>query len=177
MKYFELREEEKAELREELWDQMMDADERLRDDWGYNDYAYLSAASTEAVDNAARPEDIPEFAMEEAFGDYDFVEEDFFCNLKKDEEEEEKEEEITLKISRIAIKSETFCTPWNGKLYCVDICEDAEERSAWLYNSAYGVKSMMFGCMVKDQSREDFLDMVFSNLPPNIEYYADKYED
>ncbi len=29
---------------------------------------------------------------------------------------EEIEEEITLKISKIAIKSETFCTPWNGKL-------------------------------------------------------------
>jgi len=85
--------------------------------------------------------------------------------------------EITLKISRIDIKVETFCTPWNGKLYCVDICEDAEERSAWLYNSNYGVKSLMFGEKVKQGSREDFLDCVFSNLPYYIEDYADEYED
>lgn len=91
--------------------------------------------------------------------------------------DEDEEEEINLQISRIAIKSETFCTPWNGKLYCVDICEDAEERSAWLYNAAYGVKSLMFGCMVNAQSREAFLDTVFSNLPDYIDSYADEYED
>lgn len=85
-------------------------------------------------------------------------------------------EEITLKISRINIKSETFCTPWNGKLYCVDICEDAEERSAWLYNANCGVKSLMFGEEVKQESREAFLDCVFSNLPYYIEDYEDEYE-
>lgn len=98
-------------------------------------------------------------------------------NEANDYDDDDDDEEITLKISRIDIKSETFCTPWNGKLYCVDICEDAEERSAWLYNSAYGVKSLMFGCMVNAQSREAFLDMVFSNLPDYIESYAEEYED
>lgn len=92
-------------------------------------------------------------------------------------DEDEDNEEITLKISRINIKSETFCTPWNGKLYCVDICEDAEERTAWLYNSSYGVKSLMFGCKVEDMERDEFLDVVFSNLPDYIEDYADEYED
>ena len=87
------------------------------------------------------------------------------------------DEEITLEISRINIKSETFCTPWNGKLYCVDICEDAEERSAWLYNANYGIKSLMFGTSVKQDSRDEFLDMVFSNLPYYIEDYAEEYED
>ena len=85
-------------------------------------------------------------------------------------------EEIILKISRIDIKSETFCTPWNGKLYCVDVCEDAAERSAWLYNSAYGVKSLMFGYMVCDMSRDEFIDLVFSNLPNYIEGYEDDME-
>lgn len=96
---------------------------------------------------------------------------DVFC------EEEDNEEETVLEISKIDIKMETFCTTWNGKLYCVDICEDAEERSAWLYNSRYGVKSLMFGYLVNDQSREDFLDTVFSNLPDYIEDYAEQYED
>lgn len=89
----------------------------------------------------------------------------------------ENNNEIVLKISRIKIKTETFCTPWNGKLYCVDICEDAEERSAWLYNANYGVKSLMFGEEVKQGSRKDFLDCVFSSLPDYIEDYADEYED
>lgn len=87
-----------------------------------------------------------------------------------------KNEEIVLRISRIDIKLETFCTPWNGKLYCVDICEDAAERSAWLYNASYGVKAMMFGSMVCDMSREKFLDLAFSKLPDYIEYYEDEYE-
>ena len=87
------------------------------------------------------------------------------------------DEEITLEISRINIKSETFCTPWNGQLYCVDICEDAEERGAWLYNASYGIKSFMFGTSVKQDNREEFLDMVFSNLPDYIEDYAEEYED
>lgn len=90
--------------------------------------------------------------------------------------ENNNKEEIVLKISRINIKSETFCTPWNGKLYCVDICEDAEEYSAWLYNARYGVKSLMFGVMVKDYSRDTFLDCVFSNLPDYIEDYEEEYE-
>lgn len=84
--------------------------------------------------------------------------------------------DIVLQISRINIKSETFCTPWHDKLYCVDICEDSEERSAWLYNANYGVKSFMFGEEVK-HSREAFLDAVFSNLPDYIEDYEEEYED
>ena len=90
-------------------------------------------------------------------------------------ENNQSNEEIVLKISRINIKSETFCTPWNGALYCVDVCEDAEERSAWLYNSAYGVKSLMFGYMVCDMDRDDFLDLVFSNLPNYIEGYEEEF--
>lgn len=90
-----------------------------------------------------------------------------------EEREDEEDEEITLKISRIAIKSETFCTPWNGELYCVDVCEDAEERTAWIYNVKCGVKSLMFGYKVCDISHEEFLDIVFSNIPD----YADDYEE
>lgn len=85
-------------------------------------------------------------------------------------------EEETLKISKVNIKSETFCTPWNGKLYCVDICEDAEERGAWLYNASYGIKSFMFGEEVKN-NRDEFLDVVFSNLPDYIGSYEEEYED
>lgn len=89
----------------------------------------------------------------------------------------ENNNEIILKISRIDIKSETFCTPWNGKLYCVDICEDADEYSAWLYNPDYAVKTLVVGEEVKNTSKDEFLDLVFSNLPYYIEDYAEEYED
>ena len=95
---------------------------------------------------------------------------EYFC----DDEDEEKP---VVEISRIAVHSETFCTSWNGKLYCVDICEDSEVRSAWLYNAGYGVKSLMFGLNVKESQRDAFLDMVFSNLPNYIDDYAEEFED
>ena len=82
-----------------------------------------------------------------------------------------------LKISRIKATTETFATPWNGKLYCVDIYEDADERSAWLYNANYGVKELMWGEQVGQNSRDEFLDLVFSNLPEYIDGYAEEYED
>lgn len=89
---------------------------------------------------------------------------------------ERNEEEIIIEISKISMKSETFCTVWNGKLYCVDICEDSEERSAWLYNANYGVKSVMWGQDAKCD-RDEFLDLVFSNLPYYIAGYEEEYED
>lgn len=73
MKYIELNVEEKAELRQNLWEQGIYGDGC--------EYSELSAESAQKVDNAASPEDIPESVMEEAFGIYDFVEEDFFCNV------------------------------------------------------------------------------------------------
>ena len=85
-------------------------------------------------------------------------------------------EEVVIEISKIAIKSETFCTALGGKLYCVDICEDSEERSAWLYNGAYGVKMLMWGEEVSND-RDAFLDMVFSAIPEYAELYAEEYED
>ena len=90
---------------------------------------------------------------------------------------EKEAKEIVLPISKIAFKTETFCTPWNGKLYCVDIFEDTEERSAWLYNAAYGIKSLMWGEKIEQTNRDDFLDLVFSNIPDYIKYYEEEYDD
>ena len=80
-----------------------------------------------------------------------------------------------LHISRIAFKSETFCTPWNGQIYCVYVMEDAEERSAWLYRANCGVKDLMWGESVHN-SRSEFLDCVFSSLPEYIEDYEEELE-
>ena len=93
------------------------------------------------------------------------------------EDDDDDEDEAVLNISKIDIKTETFCTRWNDKLYCVDICEDAEEFSAWLYNPDYSVKSLTVGVDVNDISRDEFINMVFSNLPYYIKDYAEEYED
>ena len=79
--------------------------------------------------------------------------------------------EDIIKISKIAIKSETFCTTWNGELYCVDICEDTEDRSAWLYSADSGFKFLMFGEKVVGNDRDEFLDCVFTLLPEYIGEY------
>lgn len=99
-----------------------------------------------------------------------------FIYVAIERENNEDEEKPVLQISKVGIKSETFCTTWNGKLYCVDICEDADERSAWLYNVNCGVKSLMWGEKIEQTDRDDFLDMVFSNLPDYIEDYEEEYE-
>jgi hypothetical protein len=84
--------------------------------------------------------------------------------------------DITLKIGRINFKTETFCTKWNDKMYCVDVFEDAEERSAWLYEANSGIKTLMWGEKIGQQSRDEFLDCVFSNLPDYIDMYEDDME-
>ena len=75
MKYCELTESEKKELRDTLLDQSICHD-------GYTDYDYLSVEQQKIVDNCVFSEDIPEDIMEAAFGIYDFVEGDFFCNVE-----------------------------------------------------------------------------------------------
>jgi len=72
MNYFELRQEERDELRETLF-------------YGCEqccEYDYLSEEEKTIVQNANCPADITDDVMISAFGGYDFVEEDFFCNLK-----------------------------------------------------------------------------------------------
>ena len=88
----------------------------------------------------------------------------------------ESNNEIVLKIARIAFKSETFCTGWNGKLYCVDVFEDAEERTAWLYEANTAIKTLMWGEKIEQTPRDEFLDMVFSSLPDYIEDYEEEME-
>ena len=100
-----------------------------------------------------------------------------FCDdVPEEETQEEEPGEIVLHISRIAIKTETFCAPYNGNLYCVDICEDAEERTAWIYNVQYGVKMLMWGEMASND-RDTFCDLVFKNIPEYADMYAEDYED
>lgn len=79
MKYKDLRLEEKQELRGALFDSNLWEDE-------YSDFASLSAEEQDIVRNCEWAEDIPESVMESAFGMYDFVPQDFWCNLESEVE-------------------------------------------------------------------------------------------
>lgn len=73
MKYAELTVSEKKELRDALWSESIYHD-------GYTDFDYLSAEEQNIVSNCEFSDDIPESVMESAYGMYDFVPGDFFCN-------------------------------------------------------------------------------------------------
>jgi len=73
MKYAELTQAEKNELRSTLWSESIYHD-------SYSDFNFLSAEEKEIVSNCESPCEIPESVMESAYNMYDFVEEDFFCN-------------------------------------------------------------------------------------------------
>ena len=69
----QLNENEKDELRGVLF---------YHDQSGTEYYDFLSDGSKEIVDSSAWIDDIPDSVLFEAFDGIDFVEEDFFCNIK-----------------------------------------------------------------------------------------------
>lgn len=73
MKYCELTISEKAELREDLF---------LMYCAGDADFECFSEEIKATISNCDQAEDIPEETMEEVYGGYSFVEEDFFCNTE-----------------------------------------------------------------------------------------------
>ena len=75
MKYCELTASEKAELRDTLFFASLYPNENF-------DFVCLSAEQQRVVCECACSDDIPEDIMESAYGCYDFVEEDFFCNVE-----------------------------------------------------------------------------------------------
>lgn len=75
MKYAELTQAEKNELRETLWSESFHHD-------GYTDFDYLSVEQQEIVDKCQFADDIPEEIVAAAYDIYDFVPGDFFCNTE-----------------------------------------------------------------------------------------------
>ena len=75
MKYYELTVSEKNELRETLFYESCSHD-------GYTDFDFLTVEQQNIVENCESSEDIPDEVMESAYGSYDFVEGDFFCNVE-----------------------------------------------------------------------------------------------
>lgn len=69
---------------------------------------------------------------------------------------------------------------YDGK-YLVDIIVKKDEQcyEAWLYNKDYGVKDLMFGVPMDEntKSEREFLTLVLNNIQDYIDGYKEKYED
>ena len=61
--------------------------------------------------------------------------------------------------------------------YIVDIFNVDDTYEAWLYNREYGIKDLMFGMPVEQQSFDEFLEIVEANVPEYIELYKAQHED
>lgn len=66
-----------------------------------------------------------------------------------------------------------------GRGFLVDVItiKSKEEYEAWIYHSSYGIKELMFGISMKDETYDGFLDLVYRNLEDNILSYAKWYMD
>ena len=60
--------------------------------------------------------------------------------------------------------------------YCIDIITTNDTYEAWLYKNNYGMKSLMFGSPIQQQSKEEFLKIVAINVDDYIPLYCDELD-
>lgn len=61
--------------------------------------------------------------------------------------------------------------------FFVDIVSDDTTYQAWIYNEQYCIKQMMFGVSLFDNTYEEFLDLVITNIAEYITSYVDDVFD
>lgn len=59
----------------------------------------------------------------------------------------------------------------------VDIAVNGNHVEAWIYNTEYGIKSLIIGVDLQknNQTMEDFMAMVEDSLDEQIEFYNEEY--
>ena len=60
--------------------------------------------------------------------------------------------------------------------YTVDIVTLGDTYEAWLYHDGYGVKNLMFGVPIAQQTYEQFVYLVELNMEEYIGIYAEEVE-
>ena len=76
-------------------------------------------------------------------------------------------------MEKIAVRTSTYKTRFSG--FLVDIVSDGKLYHAWLYHEEFGVKSCVVGAFKKDITRDDFIDVVDSDLERHIELYKNDH--
>ena len=61
--------------------------------------------------------------------------------------------------------------------YIVEIYETEDCTEFWIYNKAYGIKTMMFGIPAKNMTDEEIMEFIDSNIEDYIISYKEDYED
>ena len=61
--------------------------------------------------------------------------------------------------------------------YFIDIVTTSEVIEAWIYNKDYGVKSLMFGLPIYQQTYSEALEIIEANAEDYISFYIEEYED
>lgn len=80
-----------------------------------------------------------------------------------------------MKFTRTAQRTTTLKTEYHDCEFRVDIVETAEMREAWIYTDTVGTKELMFGCLKKNKTSEEFLSMVENEFEQYAEYYEADY--
>ena len=60
--------------------------------------------------------------------------------------------------------------------YCIDIITTNDTYEAWLYKNDYGIKTLMFGGLIEQQSKDEFLKIVDANVEDYIPLYCDEID-
>ena len=61
--------------------------------------------------------------------------------------------------------------------YFIDIVTTSRDIEAWIYNKDCGVKMLMFGFPIYQQTYEKALEIIKANAEEYIAIYAEEYED
>lgn len=77
-------------------------------------------------------------------------------------------------MKKINVKTETYELDSNFR---VDVTTEGNSAEAWIYNTEYGIKTLIFTINLKEnnQTMEDFMAMVENSLDEEIEFYTKEY--
>ena len=73
---------------------------------------------------------------------------------------------------KIENKIETY---WHGGDWFVDIVTTPDNYEAYLYSKGCCIKELMFGMPIKQQSYEEFIEIVEGNVNDHTEIYIKEY--
>lgn len=65
---------------------------------------------------------------------------------------------------------------YTKETFVVEVFEEAEMYEAWICEKSYGVKNLMIGIAKDDMSKDEFVQLVFSNFDQYAMDYINEME-
>ena len=60
--------------------------------------------------------------------------------------------------------------------YFLDLVTKEDSYEAWIYNSQYGIKTMIYGVPRYQNTKEEFLEILEETIDEDINFYKENYE-